>query len=1402
MRKYTLFIMICLWAVSFSYAQFNLVGTAREDTAPDCFILTPNLYDVSGAVWYTQFVDVSKGFDVYARVYLGNDDYGADGIAFVLQQVSANVGSVGGGIGYEGLVPSIALELDTYKNPWDPEYDHIALTTDGYTTHQGNFSLVAPRPIKNGLFGEALDVEDGQYHDLHISWNALTQEFRAFIDCDLRLTYHGDIVNEIFNGNPFVYWGFTGATGGLRNEHKVCLDYVSFTQELRDTTICQGQNVQLNAATGHATSFRWFPATGLNNPNIANPIATPNVTTVYAVEVTDDCGNIRMDSITITVRPPIQANPQNDIVICATESVQLNASGGAFYQWTPATGLSNPNIANPVATPSVSTTYTVTATDLCGNSQIDSVNISILSSVTTVNAGNDVTICPSESTQLAVTADNGSRFSWAPTTGLSNPNIANPIAFPSTTTTYTVTATDACGNTQTDDVVVNVLPSLLGVNAGNDTLICTNTSLQLNGTAENATSFSWAPTTGMSNPDIANPIASPDSTTIYVLSVTDQCGNTRRDAVTIEVKPTLTIDAGINQTICANESVQLLANTENAVSFSWTPAEGLSDPTIANPVASPNTTTTYVVTATDDCGNSQTDEVTVQVRPSIGAVSVNNDQTICANETVQLNAIAENAENFSWAPTTGLSNPNIANPLATIETTTTYTVTVSDICGNIQTDEVILTTRPNVSSLNVGNDVIICQTASVQLTANAENGSTFLWIPAIGLSDSNIANPIANPDVTTTYSVEVSDVCGNSLTDSMTVALKPSVIVNAGNDGIICEDESIQLNAILENGTNFQWTPSVGLNDPNIANPMASPDVSTTYVVSVTDDCGNIQTDSILISVRPSVTLNASNDETICQSESVQLNAATENGRDFRWTPSVGLSDPDIANPMASPDETTTYVVTVNDGCGNPITDSVVVSVRPSVSVDVGNDRMICANESVQLSTIFENAQDFQWTPTVGLSDPSIANPIATPSSTTAYILTSSDGSICVAQDTIIVQVNELPNVDAGEDESICVGESLELQANGGQDYEWMPMPEISNQHTANPSVTPSKTTTYVVEGTDINGCKNKDSLTVFVNPLPEISTGGDQSICAGEETMLFGEGGVTYDWFPIEGLSDATSANSLANPTKSTSYTLTGTDANGCENTATVLINVKPRPQAEGLDEYEICEGDMAVLSVSGGESYHWSTGEKGSSISVNPTENTSFWVIPKTNGCEGDTLFTQVTVVKLPELEVEISEIKGFSPLEVTFMNLSQYATSYSWEFGDGTTSMEENPTHTYKMPGTYSPRLTGENRLGCTVSLELGEIEILEPPFAFPNAFTPNGDGINDEFDTRVGEVSRYEIMIFNRWGNLIFQTNDPQDHWQGTYKGASVPEGVYVFKLKAARPFSTRQIEVNGTVTLFR
>ena len=331
MLKKLLFSLCLLFSFSSIYAQYQVNGNASQ-ISENCFQITPAQLTQAGSVWALEQVSLNESFTLAFDIFLGcTDGNGADGIYFAMQPISTSLGSTGGGMGFAGIEPSIGVEFDTWQNGSlynDPTFDHISIMQNGVLDHNSSNNLAGP--IETSATSN--NVEDCEFHNVRIQWNANSQTLEVYFDCALRVSYTGDIVNDIFGGDPMVFWGFTGGTGAAFNDQQVCFSYISFFDEVADQNICQGESVQLEAS-GNFQLYNWEPSEGLDNSSIANPIASPTQTTTYVVTLLDECGFDLADTITVFVENlPIDLG--EDMTLCEGQTLTLDATtDNATYVW-------------------------------------------------------------------------------------------------------------------------------------------------------------------------------------------------------------------------------------------------------------------------------------------------------------------------------------------------------------------------------------------------------------------------------------------------------------------------------------------------------------------------------------------------------------------------------------------------------------------------------------------------------------------------------------------------------------------------------------------------------------------------------------------------------------------------------------------------------------------------------------------------------------------------------------------------------------------------------------------------------------------------------------------------------------------------------------------------------------
>ena len=758
---------------------------------------------------------------------------------------------------------------------------------------------------------------------------------------------------------------------------------------------------------------------------------------------------------------------------------------------------------------------------------------------------------------------------------------------------------------------------------------------------------------------------------------------------TVVVNP-LPVVAVASQAFCAGGSVVL--NATGANTYSWTPATGLSCTNCASPTANPTATTTYTITGTSlaGCNGTTTATVTVNPRP---AVSAGANVSVCTGNSTPLQATG--ATTYVWTPATGLSCTNCANPTASPTATTTYTVTGTDANGCTNTAQVTVTIV-TVPSVTVTPDQSICAGASASLQASG--AASYTWTPATGLSCTNCANPTATPTTTTTYTVTgAAGSNGCSATAQTTVTVNPRPVISAGNSRSICAGDTTTLTAT--GGSTYSWSPATGLSCTSCASPVASPTTTTTYTVTGTGANGCTNTATVTITVNPVPNVSAGANQSICNGNSVTLQAT--GATSYSWTPTTGLSCTTCASPTASPTVTTTYIVTGTNASGCRDTAHVTVTVGTLPSVSGGPNQFICPGGSVTLQG--SGATTYVWTPATGLSCTSCTSPTASPAATTTYTVTGTGANGCTGTAQVTVTVNATPSVTVTGNNPVCAGGSVALTATGANSYSWTPATGLSCTNCANPTATPTTTTTYTVTGTSGVGCTATTQVTVTVNPRPTVSAGAAQTICQGLSANLTATGAATYVWTPATGLSCTNCASPTATPATTTTYTVKGTSASGCTDSAQVTVTVNPRPTITTSNQ-SICPGGSASLSATGGTSYVW-TPATGLSCTncANPTATpatTTTYTVTGT-GANGCTNTAQAIVTVNPVPVVVISGNNSTCLGTGTALTASG-ANTYTWTPATGLSCTNcASPTATPAATTTYT--ITGTSGAGCTSSTQ---------------------------------------------------------------------------------------------------
>jgi hypothetical protein len=1000
-------------------------------------------------------------------------------------------------------------------------------------------------------------------------------------------------------------------------------------------SICAGAQVTLNGSG--ATSYAW-------NNGVTNGVAfTPANTQTYTVTGTaaNGCTNTAQVTVTVNALPAVSAGANQSV--CAGNQVILNGSGATSYSW-------NNGVTNGVAfTPANTQTYTVTGTNAngCSNTAQMTVTVNALPTAS-ISASGSTTLCAGSSVNLS--ASNGSSYLW------SNGATTQTITA-SSTGNYSVQVTNAAGCSATStivNVVVNPLPAA-NITANGSTTFCAGGSVVLSATA--GASYLW--NTGATSQTLT--VNTSGTYTVTVTSNNGCVGTSSPQTVTVSAQPSTSITANGATSFCAGGSVLLSA--PNGGTYLW--STGATTPSI-----SVSTAGNYSVTVTNGAGCSATSSPTqITVNP-LPAVSAGANQSVCAGNQVTLNG--SGATSYSW-------NNGVTNGVAfTPATTQTYTVTGTDANGCSNTAQVMVTVNA-LPVVSAGANQSICSGA--QVTLNGSGATSYAW-------NNGVTNGVAfTPANTQTYTVTGTNANGCSNTAQVTVTVNALPAVSAGANQSICSGVQVTLNG--SGATSYAWNNGV-------TNGVAfTPANTQTYTVTGTNANGCSNTAQVTVTVNALPTANAGSNALInCVNNpnGALLGAAPQAGFTYQWSPATGLSSANLANPIANPINSTAYTLTVTQtstGCSNTASVNVTVnSSAPQANAGQNSSITCVANTNgVNIGSNPSAGLTYAWTPSTGLSASNISNPVANPLLTTTYTLTITNTSNgCTGTGTVTVSVNNTaPTVNAGQDQTVCAGQSATLNATGANTYTW------NNGAIQGVAFTPSNTQTYTVQGTNtVNGCTATDQVIVTLNALPTVSAGTNQTVCAGTVVTLTGSGASSYAW------NNGVSNGVAFSPTNTQTYTVTGTDANGCSNTAQVTVTVNALPVVSAGPNQSICAGTAVTLNGSGATNYTWNNGVSNG-VAFTPT-NTQTYTVTGTNanGCQGTAQVT-VTVNAVPTPTLVANGTAPYCPgTNVVMSTPSLPGHSYQWYFGQNIINGAVSASYTATTAGTYYVKVTAPG--GC--------------------------------------------------------------------------------------------------------
>ncbi len=1044
----------------------------------------------------------------------------------------------------------------------------------------------------------------------------------------------------------------------------------------------------------------------------------------------------------------------------------------------------------------------------------------------TVNASAN-NICAGSCSTITATPTGGCLiavvYTWS--TGATTPSIT---VCPAVTTTYTCAVMDDCSNQIANvSMTINVVPApIAGVAAVAPASVCSGLPVNLS-LVGSVGGIQW-----QSAPVAGGPWTNIGGATTATFTTAGMTANTCFRAevsgcgapvysnivcITINPAPTVTVNS---PTICPGQTANLTAG--GATSYVW--SAGATSTGVNTADAAPLVTTTYTVTGTT-AGCTSSAIATVTVSPG-APVSVNSP-TICAGQTATLTGAG--ATSYAW--TAGATPTGVATADASPIITTTYTVTGSTAgC----TSTAIATVTVNPIPVTTVNSPSICPTFTANLIAGG--ATSYVWTAGVTVTGVNTGD--ATPITTTTYTVTGTSL-GCTSTAVATVTVNSGLLVNAGLDDTVCFGGSAALGVTPTGaGFTYNWTPAATLVGATTATPTASPATTTLYSVLVTDASGCAGTGSVTVYADPQITLALAGIDVTCNGacngQTIVIPAGGTPAYTYAWSSGCAAAS-------CSPLCIGTYTVTVTDawGCTTSGTAAIIEPTLLTASITATTPTScngVCDGTATAAGAggTIGAGYSYSWN-----TVPAQATATATALCAGTYTCTITDANGCTATTTATITEPTLVVIAPIAPGTVCTGGSTMITAsasggNGGAySYTWTPPAGLDFTNIANPTSTPAATTIYTVNATDVNGCPAAPvNVTVTVNPALNVVASGTASICPGASANIsalgsFGNGGpYTYTWAPA---GTGSGSPVSVSPAVTTTYTVTASDGCSPTATATVTITVLPLPVVafsapitSGCEPHCANFTDNSTVLGGGIATWAWDFGDGNTASTNAPTNcyaiagsyNVTLTVTSTLGGCSStSTVNNYITVHPTPNADFS-------APLETSIINptiaytdestvSTGFISGWNWNFGDSfsstsdSTSTLQNPTHTFTEAGTFCATLLVTSNFGCIDSTNV--CIIVDPEFTFfiPNAFSPNGDGINDEFYGKGDYIKKFEMMIFDRWGNMIFFTDDINKHWNGVANHGKdlAQEDVYIYAVKITDN-KDKKHKYTGTVTIVK
>jgi gliding motility-associated-like protein len=1223
--------------------------------------------------------------------------------------------------------------------------------------------------------------------------------------------------------------------------------------------LCVGQNLTLNVPSISGATYTWSGPNGftssLANPTISN--ATANASGIYNVTVTANGCPGSTGSIQVTVTPtpaePIAQSVTPTFCKDSTATYQVTSTGTLFNWYSSQTGgsfLGSGTIYTSGPLQVNTYVYVERVENGCSSARTD-VFAKVI--ITQDPAPVNTQICSGNSTTINSNISSGTSVvkwynSQSAITEIFTGQTYTTPSLTSNTTYYVQNFENGCPSASVPVTVTVITPPVSPTVSG--TTICSGQTATLNATAPNGATFAWyTAASGGTALFTGNPYPTPalnSNTTYYVESQAGSCSNART-AVTVIVNPSPSspIATTLTPGVCKDSSASFEVTSTGTI-FNWyataTSTSILGTGTIFTSAALQNSTSFFVERIENNCPSSRT-QVFVQVIIAPNPTPANTQ--ICDGTSTTINSNISNAFTVNWYDAAIATTPifvgaNYTTPVLN-SNTTYYAQTEVNGCPSARVSVTITVINPPVAP--IVSDTTICSGQSTSLTATAPSGVTLAWFTtASGGTAIFSGNPFntAALNANTTYYAESQ--IGNCVSTSRTevmVSVDPTPLAPIASAASICSGQAATLIVNAAPGVDINWYSlasggiSISNSDtfttPNLANN------STYYTDATLGNCISPRT-AVTVTVNNPPAAPTVNGQTICEGGSAVLNATAPAGATFNWYDAVtGGNLLQTASNFTTPtlSANTTYFVESFNGCTSGRT-AVLVTVNTPPAQPIVSGSTICSGQNTTPTAATVSGVTFSWfdaavNGTLLQSGASFSTPIL--NNTTTYYVESAVAACPPSLRTAVtVIVEPTPSAPTSNNVTICNGETATLNASAPSSVtlNWYAS-QTGGASLGNSSnfTTPvlSTSTIYYVDASLGNCSSGRTAVTITINNPPQSPTAINETICEGQNTTLNANAsGATINWYDaVTAGNFLFSGNTFTTPVlnSNTTYYVEAVSG-GCPPTSriAVTVTVLTTPPNPSVSSASVCSGESATISAIGanGTTLIWYDAPiSGNQLSVGSsfttpvlTGNTTYYVAAQLGNCSSSNRVPiTVNVIQTPNVSFTSNPDKSttlmVSLAEFTFSNNTKDGSRFVWYFGDGD-SLETNSTinvsHKYNQPGEYTVRLCAYNEGDCSDCFEYGKYKVVEDYAIYiPNAFSPNGDGNNDLFEYYLVGVKSVSIRIFNKWGEKVFETNNPNSYWDGSYKGQALNPDVFTYEI-AVESYAKKREQFMGSLTLIR